>query len=437
MQAAREPRELDLLLVEAEPRSDPRREVGHARGVAARVRVPEVDRLRQARRCAEAGRAVGPGRELPQLGELDDVRPVHVDAVLAVLLRPVERAVREADQLAAVGRLARERGDAGGDGHGADRVQTEVRDPLDDRLGRGDRLALVVLGQEQRELVAAEPESLAVLPQGRREAGENTVAGRVAEEIVDALEVVHVDEAEAEALAVALGLDQLALEPIVEMPVVAEPGQRIGQREPHRAQGAVGRALVERDREQRADERGREERRALPEHDEHQRRRRHQREDHDRPAQALADQREERPPRRDRDDERNQDQVDAVLGRCRDADLGGQGVGPVSGDEADEEAADGRRACEDGSVVGDPDERPVLGQLDENRCREGHQDAGIPAEEHDRTGREDERERDAAAVRALDGDRVAAGEGRGGEERRDAEEQRCGMADSVANEYAA
>jgi len=131
----------------------------------------------------------------------------------------------------------------------------------------------------------------------------------------------------------------------------------------------------------------------------------------------------------DRHDERDEHQVDAVLRRRGDGDLGRQGVGPVSGDEADEESADGSRYGEDGSVVGDPDERPVLGQLDQDRRREGDEDAGVPAEEHDRTGREDERERHAAAVRPLDRDRIAAGERRRSEQRRDAEEQRRRMAD--------
>ena len=57
----------------------------------------------------------------------------------------------------------------------------------------------------------------------------------MAEEVVDPLEVVHVDEAEAEGAAFALGLDQLTLEAVVEVAVVAEAGQRVGQRELHRA----------------------------------------------------------------------------------------------------------------------------------------------------------------------------------------------------------
>ena len=48
-------------------------------------------------------------------------------------------------------------------------VEREAPDALDDGLGCCDRLALVVLRKEQRELVAAEPEGLTVLPQARGE----------------------------------------------------------------------------------------------------------------------------------------------------------------------------------------------------------------------------------------------------------------------------
>ena len=91
------------------------------------------------------------------------------------------------------------------------------------------------LRKQERELVAAEAEGLAVLAQVGRDLREHAVAGRVSEEVVDALEVVDVDQAEAEAGACALGLDQLALEAVVEVAVVAKAGQRIGQGELHRA----------------------------------------------------------------------------------------------------------------------------------------------------------------------------------------------------------
>ena len=335
MQAAGEPRELDLLLVEAQPRRDARGELGDARGVAARVRVARVDRLGEARGGAEARRPVGARREPPQLGELDHVGPVDVHPVLAVLLRPVERAVGEADQLVAVRRLAREGRDAGADGHRADVLEAELRDPLDDR-GRGrDRLALVVAG---RSSANSSPPSRNASPFWRSVAASRESTRSPAGWPKRSLTRLKSSTSTRQRLklhAVPLGLDQLALEPLVEMAVVAEPGQRVGQREPHRAERAVGRALVERDREQRADEGRGQKRRALPEDDEHERGRRHQREEDDRPAQAGADQLEERPPRRDGHDERDEHEVDPVLRRGRDADLGDQRVGSVAGDEAD------------------------------------------------------------------------------------------------------
>ena len=53
--------------------------------------------------------------------------------------------------------------------------------------------------------------------------------------IVDLLEVVDVDEAERQRPRLLLGPQQFALEPLVEVTVIAEPGQRIGQRQPHGA----------------------------------------------------------------------------------------------------------------------------------------------------------------------------------------------------------
>ena len=87
--------------IDAEAGRDPRRQLGDAVGMAAGVGVAGVDRPGEAGRGAEARCAVRPGRQPPQLGDLDDVRPVDAHLVLAVLLRPVERAVRAADELVA------------------------------------------------------------------------------------------------------------------------------------------------------------------------------------------------------------------------------------------------------------------------------------------------------------------------------------------------
>ena len=109
VQARGEPGQLDQLGVGAQLERDPRGELADALRVAARVRVARVDRLGEARGGAVAGGTVRPCGEALQLGQLDDVRPVEADAVLAALLRPVERRVGEADQLVAADPVRRDR----------------------------------------------------------------------------------------------------------------------------------------------------------------------------------------------------------------------------------------------------------------------------------------------------------------------------------------
>ena len=123
-----------------------------------------------------------------------------------------------------------------------------------------ERDLLVGAREQHGELVAAEPERLAALAQPRRDEREHAVAGRMAEAVVDPLEVVDVEEAERDERVGLVGERELALQPLVEVAVVAEAGQRVGQREAHRAERAMRRALVERDRDERACERGEEER---------------------------------------------------------------------------------------------------------------------------------------------------------------------------------
>ena len=260
VEAAREAGQLDLLLVEADALGQAGGQVRDAARVAARVGVAQVDGLGEARRGAVARRPVGPVGETTQLCQLDDIRAVEVHPVAAVLLGPVEGAVGEADQLVTVERLLGEARNAGADGDRADELQLELADPLHDRPCDGECLARVVVGQEERELVSTQPEGLAVLAELRGEVGEQPVALRMAVEVVDALEVVDVDQAEREGRASGLGLHELALEPVVEMSMVAEAGQRIGECETHGPERVIGRALVERDCEQRTHEHRREER---------------------------------------------------------------------------------------------------------------------------------------------------------------------------------
>src|SRR6185295_2120134 len=136
----------------------------------------------------------------------------------------------------------------------ADVLEIERRNAVDDRARARESLLSVHRGHQDGELVAAEPERLATLAEALPHLAEHAVAGGMAEAIVDPLEVVDVDEAERERLVLLLGDRELALQALVEVPVVAEVRERIGEREPHRAERAIRRALVERDREQRADQ---------------------------------------------------------------------------------------------------------------------------------------------------------------------------------------
>ena len=210
--------------------------------------------------------------------------------------------------------MLRRGGDPDAHCDGADLLELQRCDPFDDRFCRDQSSVLVGGREQQRELVAAETEGLACLTQARRELRQHAVARRMAEAIVDPLEVVDVDQAEAERETTFVRVPQLPLKAFVEVPVVAEAGQRIRQGQPHGPEGADDRTLVELDREQGADERHGQERGALPEHDQHQRGRGHQRERDDRPADVRAREREDRAARAHGDDRRDQDQVDDVLG---------------------------------------------------------------------------------------------------------------------------
>src|SRR4051812_38485060 len=144
--------------------------------MAPRVGVPGIDGPRKARGCPYAGGAVACRREAFQLGELDDIRSEDPNAVLPVFLCPVEGAVDQLEELVSLSRvLGRERY-AGADGDRAHSAELEARDPVDDRLRGGERLRSLVAGQEDGELVAAQAEGLARLPQSRCDLREHRIA---------------------------------------------------------------------------------------------------------------------------------------------------------------------------------------------------------------------------------------------------------------------
>src|SRR6184192_619457 len=155
--------------------------------MTAFVDVAGVDGAREARSRPETRRAIRTAGQLLQLRELDHLGAIDADAVLAVLLRPVERAVGEADQLVPTAALNRERRHAGADRDLLCPLELHVAEALHDRGRRRERRGLVVLGQQDGELVTSEPEGLAALSQACRELREDTVSGRMAVLVVDSL----------------------------------------------------------------------------------------------------------------------------------------------------------------------------------------------------------------------------------------------------------
>ena len=257
-----------------------------------------------------------------------------------------------------------------------------------------------MVGEQQRELVSSEAERLSALTEPRRDLREHAVPRRVSEAVVDPLEVVDVHQAERQRACLLFGVQQLALQSLVEVAVVAEAGEGIREREPHRAERAVSRALVEGDCEQRSDERDREHRRALPEHDQHQRCRGHERERDDRRAHVCLHQVQVRLVGAECDRGRDQHDVHDVVGGGGDHDASDHRADALALDRRDQSA---RRKCDErehGDVEGDALQRAVLGELDDGGRGEQEERPGRPPEEHDRGDCEDERERGDAARRS-------------------------------------
>jgi hypothetical protein len=157
-------------------------------------------------------------------------RVVDADAIAARALRPVQRAVRGLQQLRDRRGVGREGGDAGragkcraGNHEPRQRGAAALRD-------RGRRLR-VGPRKEDRELLAADTRDEAGLTDGprqrRRRRLQDLVALRVAEGVVEQLEVVEVEHDDA---GLGAGGDRRG-ELLLEGAVVAQPGQRVRGRE--------------------------------------------------------------------------------------------------------------------------------------------------------------------------------------------------------------
>ncbi|CAM5310249.1 hypothetical protein STANM309S_02206 [Streptomyces tanashiensis] len=154
----------------------------------------------------------------------------------AVALGLVHGDVGPAQQALGVEGVVGEDGDAGaGLQDEGEPVEVERRGELGDEVA-GDPLGAgggVGRGQQDGELVAAEPGGLGAAGQGEAEPfgdlQEQPVSGEVPEGVVDGAEAVQVDQDEGGAGSLALGLLQGVPGPLQEPLAVGEPGERVAE----------------------------------------------------------------------------------------------------------------------------------------------------------------------------------------------------------------
>ena len=348
-----------------------------------------VDGVGEAGGRAQAGGAVGALGQPAQLLDPSDVRPIDADGVLALLLRHVEGAVGDADEVGALDAVLRIGGDAAdmlrnsplSRGFSARRSMTER---AIERPSCSSRRA-------SRRANSSPPSRKASPPWRRRVA----TCARTRSPIgwpCRSLTCLKLSMSSRTSVSepLVLCLVQVVLEALVEVAVVAEPGEGVGERQAHRLQRAVHRALVERDGDERADEGRGEERRALPEDGQHEADRGHDREGNDRPVDRALEQRHERLARPARDDARRQRDVDGVEGRRGEDDLDEEPADAVVGaDERGGCACRSAAECVDGAVVGEPDGRAALDELDGRPGDEADDDRRLPAVDDGRADDED------------------------------------------------
>ena len=174
----------------------------------------------------------------------------------AVAGRPDERGVA-AERLRPVQRLVGARQQALGVAGGAqvadphrrgDRQAARERGVVDRRaqaLGGDQRALGGVVGQQPGELLAADAPDGVDRPRGagdpRGGLGQHAIAGRMAVDVVDRLEVVEVDDDQAQRAAVARAALGLGRQPLAERALVQQPRQPVVRRAvgEHRRRGAV------------------------------------------------------------------------------------------------------------------------------------------------------------------------------------------------------
>ncbi len=155
--------------------------------------------------------------------------------VLAARLRRHHRRLGAGDELAWVHRVLRALRDPDRDGHPAGRLEVDLAQALGEACREPERRARVARGHDHAELLAADAADDVGLAHGlarqTRDLDEQLVAGSVAVDVVDTLEVVEVEHQDGDRVVGARGTRQLGAQPLVEVAVVVETGERVGLRQ--------------------------------------------------------------------------------------------------------------------------------------------------------------------------------------------------------------
>ncbi len=159
------------------------------------------------------------------------------EGVLSRLLGLVHHPVGQGKEILGVGGMVRIEGDADGDrgldGRGSRNVgvHPEHRDLLPDAVDNARGSGQIDLRKDKGEFVAPVAGHDVTLARPREEEGrhllEVAVPDRVAEGVVDPLEVVEVDDADGEGGVVALGTAHLIIQKLPEDPLVEETGEGV------------------------------------------------------------------------------------------------------------------------------------------------------------------------------------------------------------------
>src|SRR5215210_9226819 len=135
VQRPRNPRQLDRLLVGAEPCREPRRQFADPLRMASPLGVSGVDGLGEAFGRAVAADCLGGGRSAVEVARIQGVGAPEARLTDALLLRPVQRAGREPEQVVPADAWRRIGGDPGAGGDAAV-LELELADPPEDGLRR-------------------------------------------------------------------------------------------------------------------------------------------------------------------------------------------------------------------------------------------------------------------------------------------------------------